>query len=174
MPWTRIRWICRRADERRGTQDRSRRRRDPRGDGYGTWRGETPLAAEDRGEVAALHQLHHDVRAGSLGPEVEHGHHVRVRDRCGAAGLCDEARAEDGVVGQVRPHQLQRHLAAELCIARAMHSGHSTVPQQLLDLVSAADQCAGLGHRPEPPFMDRSDGRSKHGACRARRIPRCR
>ena len=109
-------------------------------------RREGPGPLDDRGQVLAVDELHDDVRAGRILPEVVDRDDVRVVEGCRRLGLLPEARAEIGIPPVLRPEDLDRDVAVELVIMAAVDPGHATLPEQLDEPVSAAKGPPHLGH----------------------------
>ena len=72
---------------------------------------------------------------------------ARVRERGGGASLGQEARGEGRVVGVRRGEHLDRHVAVEAVVARAVHAGHAAARDLRLDPVAIRQPCG----RPSRP-----------------------
>ncbi len=76
-------------------------------------------------------------RAVRVVAEVEHDHHVRVRHLGDGLRLALEARLELGVVGDLRDHDLEGHVAVEHRVAGQVDLAHGALAERTLDLVLA-------------------------------------
>ena len=74
--------------------------------------------------------------------EVEDREDVRVRERGDGLGLALEARERVGVRGQLRGKDLDRDVAVELRVARAVDLAHAPGAERREDLVGA-EACSG-------------------------------
>ena len=154
------------------------------GDAGGLARGEGPVLAQDRGEVLALDELHDDVRARRVFAEVEHGDDVRVAERRRGPRLVAEAREEVGVLAELGPQELDRHVALELRVARPVDRGHAALAEQLEQAVASAEGAPDLGHgvchllwpsapvRPAHPTLRRARARPARQMSSVRRYSR--
>ncbi len=76
-------------------------------------RRQTQLAAQDRAEALALHQLHHQERIGAAGPtEVEHAHHRGMPEPSRGVGFARHARGARGTA-EIGVDQLERDVHAQ-------------------------------------------------------------
>ena len=109
-------------------------------------------------ERAALEVLHRDVRRAVPFAAVEDADDVGVLQAGRARGLAAEALDELVVLGEAPVQQLERDLAAELLVERAVHVGHPARPDAVLDRVAAVDDGAGADvphtHRADHPRED--------------------
>ena len=91
-------------------------------------------------ERVALEVLHHHVDDAVLGlAEVGDVDDVLVVDLVGGARLAEEALAQALVLRQRRVEELERDVAADELVARAVHRAHAAHAEQLLDHVAAGD-----------------------------------
>ena len=81
---------------------------------------------------------------------VEHADHVRVLEPGGGLGLAPEALHELLVLGEAPVEHLQRHVAPEVNVLRAVHVGHPAGAEPSHHPVAAVhDRVVGhLGHPP--------------------------
>ncbi len=112
----------------------------------GLSRGQRPGLADDRRQVLALDQLHHDVRPGVVLAEVVDGDDVGVAQRRSRTGLVAEPGQEVGVASELGPQQLDGDVALELRVARAIDPGHAALSEKLQQAVSPAEDASDLGH----------------------------
>ena len=88
----------------------------------------------------ALEVLHHHVDDAVFGlAEVGDVDDVLVVDLVGGARLAEEALAQPLVLGQRRVQELERDVATDELVARAVHRAHAARAEQLLDQVAARD-----------------------------------
>src|SRR5207245_5741869 len=109
--------------------------RDPRG----LARRQSAAPLDDRGEVLAVDELHHDERTGLVLAVVIDRDDVRVVQRRGGLGLVPEPRSEVGIAAVLRPQELDRDVAIQLAIVSAVDPGHAALPEELHELVAAAE-----------------------------------
>ncbi len=119
---------------------------DLRAHARGLARGQGTGLADDRREVLALDQLHHDVRPGVVLAEVVNGDDVGVAQRRGRPGLVTEPGQEVGVAPELGAQQLDGNVALELRVARAIDAGHAALSEKLQQTVSPAEDAPDLGH----------------------------
>ena len=88
-------------------------------------------------ERAAVDELRDEIRAAIDIPDIVHGEDVRMIERGEHAGFALEAGQPIGVGDEQRRQDLDRHIASELCVARAVDVAHPAGAHQLHDLVRA-------------------------------------
>ena len=110
---------------------------------------ERPVA-QPRAQRLALEQLRHDVELVAVLARVEDRDDVGVRERRDRLGFGLEARQRVGVVDEVLRQHLDRDVALEPRIARAVHLAHPAGAERRQDLVRA-EALAG-SERHEAPF----------------------
>jgi hypothetical protein len=104
-------------------------------------------SAHDRGEVLAVHQLPHDELVAALVlAEVEHRDDVRMAQGRGGPRLVAEPGDEVGILPELGPQDLHRHVPLQLGVACAVDRGHATLAQELHEAVATAEDAADLGH----------------------------
>ena len=111
--------------------------------------GDRP-ALQALGEVFALHELHHDeVSRGSVvegrGLEAVEVGDARVVEGGEQPRLALEARQPLGIGGERLGQQLDRHVAAELRVGRAVDLAHPSGAEGRQDLVGAQTAAALRG-----------------------------
>ena len=94
------------------------------------------------GERLALDELHHDVARLAVLLRPVDRRDGRVVDGRQHPGLAFEARDAGGVLRELVRQHLDRHVAAELAVARAIDLAHAADAEQVGDLVGAE---AGAG-----------------------------
>ena len=101
---------------------------------------------------ASLEQFHRDVGRFALLADVENRHDVRVAEPTRGARFAQEADADlvDHVLRQVRQQSLQRDLALEDEIDRAVNHPHGTPAQLSQDAITAKHL---LSHLPAFPSL---------------------
>ena len=109
-------------------------RRDLRAEAQHVGHGQRALV-QALGERRALDQLHHEVVRLALAAHVEQRADVRVVERRHDFRFALEARAHVRIRAQVLGQHLDRHLAAESRVARAVDLTHSSRAQRGEDLV---------------------------------------
>jgi hypothetical protein len=87
-------------------------------------------------DALALAQLHHDERLAVVLLDVVDDADVRVVERGGELGLAVEARERRGLGRQPRRQELERDVAAELHVVRAVHDAHAAGAQLGLDAIA--------------------------------------
>ena len=95
------------------------------------------LLPERLAQRAALDQLHRDVERAAFVADVVHRHDVRVVERRGGAGLALEALAAVCVRRELGPQALDRDLAPEPRVARAVDLAHASRAERAQDLVGS-------------------------------------
>jgi hypothetical protein len=114
----------------------------------GALRVERAVGAQDVGEGAAVHVLHHHVVRAALTTEVVDAHDVRMREVGGGGGLAAEALDEVRVGGVLGEQDLDGHGPVEQAIAREEDVGHAASTEAAVDLVAIVeDGAVGCGHR---------------------------
>src|SRR4029079_13672849 len=109
-------------------------------------RGQCAGAADDRGEVLALDQLHDDERAGGVLAVVVDRDDVGVVQRRGALGLLAEARAELRVAAVLGPQELGGDVTIELVVVGPIDRRHAALAEQLDEPIAAAQNRPDLRH----------------------------
>ena len=102
--------------------------------------------ADERAQRLAAEELGHGVDDAVLLAEIMDGEDVGVRERGDRAGLALEAGARRFVRGEPGRQDLDRHLAIEREVARAVHLAHAPGAERRDDLVRA-ESCAGCHQR---------------------------
>ena len=137
-------------------------------------------AGEPRPQGLALQQLGHQIRRAVVAADVVHGEDGGVVERRDGARLGLEAAQAVGAGRQVRRQHLDRDLAAEPLVARAVDDPHAAGPDGREDLVrpqtgagldkhggerilspcrpSSSPACAGSNRRPSPTPRSSSRG----------------
>ena len=108
----------------------------------------------------ALEVLHHHVDDAVLGlAEVGDVDDVLVVDLIGGARFAEEALAQALVLGQRRVEELERDVAADELMARAVHRAHAADAEQRFDHVAAGDDRADerIARRGQRLAVDRAD-----------------
>ena len=90
--------------------------------------GTRPVAVEQVREVGAVDVAHRHVEVPVLLARRVDRDHVRVVDRGGDLALAPEARAELVVLGLLGRDHLQRDLALEALVERAVDDAHPAAP----------------------------------------------
>ena len=109
-------------------------------------------AAQPPAQRFAFEQLHHGVGDALLVADVENREDVGMRERRDGARFTLEAPQRVGIVRKVGRQDLDRHLAMETRVARAIDLAHPSCAQRTDDLVGAElragrkrhGDCAGL------------------------------
>ena len=120
--------------------------------------GEGAGGLQDRRQRPAVDELHDDeVGAAVLAP-VEHRHDVGVREVGGRLGLPAEPLDERAVDGELGEEHLERHRAVEKPVVGAVHLGHATTGDEVVELVALREDagCLGrvhVGHKTIPAFL---------------------
>ena len=118
-------------------------------------------------EVAALDILHCQVGISLVHREVIHGDDVRVGTASGRLRLVAEAGDILGTFvapEQVRPDQLDRHLAVDRRIMRQIDHAHRAAAEQTLDAIAAdRDRQGGVGNISSPAASWRSPSCAAYG-----------
>jgi len=106
------------------------------------------VAAQDVGDGASVHVLHHHEVRAALAPEVEDPDDVGMREVRGRRGLAAEALHEVGIGGVLREQHLHGDRTVEQAISGEEHVGHAATPDPAVDLVTVVeDGAVGRGHR---------------------------
>jgi len=100
---------------------------------------------EQRAQALAVDELHHDVVVGRRRPELVDRHDVRVIERGGGLGLELEPRHGTGVAGPGLGQRLERDVALQPRVTRAVDLAHAPGPEGLEDLVHS--QASSRGQR---------------------------
>ena len=122
------------------------------GDARGRRGRQRPALAEDRGEVAAVDQLHDDERVARVHAVVEDVDDVRMVQRGGGLRLLAEARHEGGVAAVLGAQHLDRDVAAELGVVGPVDGRHAALAEQLDQAVAAAEDVSYLGQGRAAPI----------------------
>jgi hypothetical protein len=107
------------------------------------WARSGPLL-ETIGEGLALEELEYDVGLALLKADVEDGENLRMIEGAGRAGFDLESAPPVGIRLRVRADHLDRDLAPEAGIARAVHLAHASGPER------RGDDVGGRGAYPGP------------------------
>jgi hypothetical protein len=94
-------------------------------------------AIEQLAQRFAFHQFGNDVRVFDIQVDVEDGRDVRMIQSAGCVGLMGESAPRIGVANRRAAQNLERHVAAQPCIARTIHFTHAPVAQFGDDLIGA-------------------------------------
>ena len=132
-------------------------------------------ASDDLAQRPAVQQLHDGVGHAVVAPDVVDGEDVRMRQRRHGVRLALEAGAAGGVAGDIRGEHLDRHLAPQPGVARAVHLAHAARTERPDDLVHSEPATGGERHsarvqarRPSAPPPG-SPAAAGAGASQARR-----
>ena len=98
--------------------------------------GSNGPVAEQLLQVGAVDEAHREVELAVDLAGVVDGDDVRVLERGRQPGLAQEALTERAIGGEVRGEQLQRDVAVEREIARAVDDAHPTTADDRLDPVA--------------------------------------
>lgn len=102
-------------------------------------------AGDDRPEVAALEEVHHDVRQPVRRlARVEDADDVLGSELHRDLRLADEALVDLSLLRQVRMEELDRDLAPELDVLRRHDGAHAAFADHALDAEASGDQLAWL------------------------------
>jgi hypothetical protein len=121
-------------------------------------RRDAPAPDDLRLERGPLEQLEHqERRAVGAAAEVEHADGVGVGEPLRQLGLALEAE-EAVTVEQLRPHDLERHRAAQVELRGAVNGAEAALADDLLEPVTVADdearrQVVRGGRRHRPPSL---------------------
>ena len=107
------------------------------GDARGRHRLERPALLDDRGQVAAVDELHDDERVAGFHAVVENVDHVGVVERRGRLRLLTEARHEGRIATVLGAQHLDRDVAAQLRIVSAEDGRHPALAKQLDEAIAA-------------------------------------
>ena len=131
-------------------------RADGGGDPGGLGGREGAVAPQDRGEVLAVDVLHDDERPRRVLAVVVDRDDVGMTQRRGVLRLLAEARREVGIAQVLGTEQLDRDLAPELGIERAVDGRHATLAEQLHEPVAAAKDGPDLGQMCPSTYVRRA------------------
>ena len=106
---------------------------------------ERPVA-QPLAQRLALEQLRHDVRDIALAADVVERQDVGMAERRHGARLALEALAALGALAEVRRQHLDRHVATEPGVARAVDLAHPSRTERGRDLVGPEAGPGGQGH----------------------------
>ena len=106
------------------------------------------------GKVFALHQLHHQEVAVALLLKAEDGRYIRVVERRQRLRLTLEAGHPLFVLREALGQHLDRHLALQLGVARAIHLAHAAGAERSDDLVRAEGAAGFELHRAGKGWLD--------------------
>ncbi len=112
----------------------------------GLARRERAVAAEERGEILAVDQLHHEVRALVVDAEVVDRHDAGVAERRSSVSLLAKSRDEVGVAPEFPVEDLDGDIAAELAVGGAVDRGHAALAQQLDEAIPPTEHVAETSH----------------------------
>jgi len=104
-------------------------------------RGAVGQGREHLAQAHAVHELHGQVGDAAVLADGVHGHDARVREARHGLGLAGEAQARVAEAEHVGPHELERHVALQAALPRAVDHAHAAAAQALQDLEVA--QAAG-------------------------------
>ncbi len=114
------------------------------GDFHGPALGEAAFALEHVTQGAALHVLHHDIRDGHAVDQifagVVDGHDGWMVERRGRLRFAPEPGQEGLITREISAQRLDRDLASEPHIATTVNLGHTTVTEDLTQLVALTHQ----------------------------------
>ena len=116
-----------------------------RGDPRRLARRQRSRPAQDRGEVLAVDQLHHDERTAGILAVVVHADHVRMVELGDVLGLLAEAREEVRIAAVLRPEQLDGDVAIQLGVMRPEDGRHATLTEKLDQAVAPAEHGSDVG-----------------------------
>ena len=105
--------------------------------------GKAADAAERRGQVLAVHQLHREKQLTVHLADVIDAADVRVRDLSSGSHLVVKLREADRVGGDGIGQELERDRLAEAEIVGAIHLAHAALAEQADDPVAAVENGAG-------------------------------
>ncbi len=97
---------------------------------------ESAFVAEERTQVRALDEPHHQVQPAVELPGVVNRHDVWMLERHRELGLPREPLAEAFVGGELGRHHLQRHDPLQTEVARTVDDAHAALTDQLLGAVA--------------------------------------
>ena len=110
------------------------------------------LLLQDRGQVPPVDELHRQELDAVALAEIEDAQDVGVRHAARELDLALEALEDLGVLGDVRPDELQRDVAVQALVVHEVDGAHSAHAEEALDAVPLADLEAGgqndRGHAP--------------------------
>ena len=101
------------------------------------------VAVDQVREVDPVDVAHRHVQVPVLLARRVHGDQVRVVQRGGDLALAAEAQAELAVLGLLRRDHLQRDLALEALVERAIDDSHPASSRHAPDLVTGEDRARG-------------------------------
>jgi hypothetical protein len=132
--------------------------RDPRGL---PWR-EGPAPPDDRRQILAVDELHHNVGAGGVGAVVVDGDDAGVIQGGGRLGLLSEASEEVGIGAVLGAKDLERDIPLELGVAGSVDRGHAALSEQLDQPIAAAENHADVRQKASsrPRVEDSRPGRA--------------
>ena len=112
--------------------------------------GQRACALDELFQVLALYELEHDELPPVLLATVDHRDDARVRELRDGARLVPEALHVLVVVREAVVEDLQRDVALEQRVVRAVDGGHATLADELLQLVALTDQLSHHDHGTVP------------------------
>ena len=132
--------------------------RDLRGDSGGLARRQRTGAAQDRGEILSVDELHDDERTAGILAVVVHGDDVRVVQRGDGLGFLPEPGHEIGVSAVFGAEHLDRDVTIQLLVVGPVDGRHPALADRPKDAVATPE--------------DRSDVRQAAPLCSPRHEPR--
>ena len=108
----------------------------------GALRQERAVAAQDVGQRAPVHVLHHHEVRAALTAEVEDADDVGVVEVGRRRGLAAEPLDEVRIGGVLGEQHLDRHRTVEQPVAGEEHVGHAAAPDAAVDLVAVVEDGA--------------------------------
>jgi hypothetical protein len=102
------------------------------GDAYRALGREPAMPGDQLRQVSSGNQLHDDELVTRVRPVIVNGHDVRVGEAGGPSRFEREALREFRFAAQPRPHELHRHVALKLPIARAVYRAHAPAAMALV------------------------------------------
>ena len=120
--------------------------------------GRKRSALDERCEVVALQELHHDVRqAVGRAPDIEHAAHVIGAKAGCRARLVKEAIGDGLIARELGAHHLHRDLLLELEVGRGHDDSHPADPDHSVDSKPPGDDIANLQGRQDNRRLHRMD-----------------
>ncbi len=104
--------------------------------------GQRPRALDELLQVVAVDQLEDDVLAARVLAAIDHGDDVRVRELGDGARLAPKALDVVVVAEVLGVQDLERHVALQEGVERAVDARHASAAEHFAELVPARDQVA--------------------------------
>jgi len=117
--------------------------RDIQPDPRGLQRRQPAAAPKPGGEVLALHERHHEVGLVAVGAGVEAGDDVRVAQNGGRERLATEPVGQVAIGRDLGAQDLDRDLAVDPDVGRAMDRGHPAAPDHRPEPIATTEQRIG-------------------------------